>query len=78
MRGAIGLEWRRTDETHDPPTLRILKANYGPSRIRCELEPIRDEKGVPVGFKAKGGWTGPGAKGSEQHGEEVGQKNPYA
>ena len=78
VRGAIGLEWRRTDETHDPPTLRILKANYGPSRIRCELEPIRNEKGVPVGFKAKGGWTGPGAKGSEQHGEEVGQKNPYA
>ena len=33
------------------------------SRIRCELEPIRDEKGVPVGFKAKGGWTGPGTKG---------------
>ena len=81
-RAAAALDWSGSGE--DPFTgrrLAVLKANYGPSRLVCELEPIRSPAGAIVGFKRDSkGWRdpqAPEATNGETNGKKNGKKNKH-
>ena len=66
-RGALILDWIPGGEPGDRE-LRIAKANYGPARILCPLEPVREfdshesGRGAILGFEAgPKGWRKPGS-----------------
>ena len=64
VRGALSMTWAK--DGNAKPGDRVLaigKANYGPARIKVDLDPIRarpfgggEGKGAIVGFKARGEW----------------------
>lgn len=54
-RAALVLDWDEREK--GSRVLRVSKANYGPARIRCSVDPVRDKVGEICGFGAAGsGW----------------------
>ena len=62
-RGALHLAYDPDDDDRaGARVLAVSKANYGPSRIRVDLDPVRDKYGEICGFGADGGWHKGAAK----------------
>lgn len=56
VRGVLAMNW---GESAGERVLAVAKANYGPSRIQCLLDPVRHTSDAIVGFKAGlSGWQG--------------------
>ena len=69
-RSAVALDWSPGgDDPFRGRRLACIKANYGPSRLVCEVDPIRAESGSIVGFTRElDGWKQPAAPESKQGG----------
>ena len=56
-RGALHLAYDPDDDDRaGARVLAVSKANYGPSRIRVDLDPVRDKHGEICGFAHGGAW----------------------
>ena len=53
VRGVLAMTW--TEEPGER-VLAVAKANYGPARIKCHLEPCRHESNAIVGFQTVDEW----------------------
>lgn len=56
-RGVCLLDWHPDRDAYPGARcLSICKSNYGPARVLCEVDPIRDHSGEICGFVAAGDW----------------------
>ena len=76
VRSACSLDWSPGgDDPFSGRRLAVIKSNYGPARLVCEIEPIRTKSGAIVGFqRGRVGWVKPAPPESKQ----VGGRNAKA
>ena len=55
-RGALHLAYDPDDDTSGARVLAVPKANYGPQKMRVNVDPVRDNHGEICGFGAGGAW----------------------